>query len=103
VRARLEAEWEEARDLLDQMRPANVLARLREPTPAAAGDSDAATLRGRLEVEKAEARELLARMRPAEVASRAAAEALVPLAVFLVLGILLAKLLDRRGLAHPGS
>lgn len=107
ARALVEAEREEARELLAQMRPEQIRRRLRERPPADAPgdeDADAATLHERLEVEKAEARKLLGKMRPHEIADRAAPPEPNPLVLVLAclaLGILLAKLLDWRGHAHP--
>jgi hypothetical protein len=120
LRERLEAERAEARELLAKMRPELVLQRLREGPAAEPGDAaDAPTLRERLEVERAEARELLGRMRPRQMVARVkgpeeptarqpsggggAGSTLAVVAGCFLLGLLLARLLDWRGHAHPAG
>jgi 5-formyltetrahydrofolate cyclo-ligase len=118
LRERIEAERAEARELFAKMRPELVLQRLREGPAEGRGEAaDAPTLRERLEVERAEARELLGRMRPRQMAARVkgpqeptaaqpsggggAGNTLAVVAGCFVLGLLLARLLDWRGHAHP--
>ncbi|HET8606483.1 MAG TPA: hypothetical protein VFL66_05570 [Gaiellaceae bacterium] len=102
------------------------------PADAPSSNDRGGGLRGRVEAEREEARELLARMKPRELAARATGpdesaepdpdtaetqrierepasrggdprQALLVLAVCFTLGVLLAKLVDWRGHAHPRS
>lgn len=119
LRAKLAAELEQDAEFLRRLKPSLVRARLRESPPAAGnGAGHAGGLRERLEAERAEARELFGKMKPREMAARVggpekkpkppsggegggAKQALLVVGASLAAGILLARLLDWRGHAHP--
>lgn len=118
VRAKVGAALEADADFLRRLKPSLVRARLHESAPAT-GNGRAQSPRERIEAARAEARELLGRMKPREMASRVtglddpeppepprsggggAKQALLVVGASFAAGILLAKLLDWRGHAHP--
>lgn len=117
VRAKVAAALEADADFLRRLKPSLVRARLHESAPAT-GNGRAQSPRERIEAARAEARELLGRMKPREMASRVtgpdepeppeppksgggAKQALLVVGASFAAGILLAKLLDWRGHAHP--